>query len=460
MNRVSKRAWALVVLIAILLGGLGFFLGEFFMNASVWVGHTNSPHLFGNSGTAAGSVVDRNGEMLLTIGGASSYAESAAVREAMLHWLGDREGKINAPMVAYYAAEMSDYDLLNGLYSYSDVPGCIELTLSADVQAAALKAMGDHQGVIAVYNYETGEILCAVTTPTYDPDDPPDLSQEELENNEAYDGLYWNRVTRSVYTPGSIFKIVTTAAALETIDDIQQQTFECTGAVAYGPDTVTCENAHGTVDLKKAMRKSCNCAYAQIADQLGADTLMRYVGKFGITTSLKFDGITTKAGSFDLSGAADVEVAWAAIGQYTDQINPLQYMTLMGAIAGGGSGAEPHMVSRVARGEDPVYEVRSTSTGRLVSAETAQILTELMRNNVENNYGSSNFPGLTVCAKSGTSQVGGDQVSNALFSGFVADEEYPLAFIVVVENGGYGSSTCVPIMSEVLAACKDEMDKN
>ena len=459
MNRVSKRAWALVVLIAILLGGMGFFLGEYFINAATWVGHVNSPHLFGNSGTASGSVIDRNGEMLLTIGGGSSYAESAAVRKAMLHWLGDREGKINAPMVASYADEMSDYSIVGGMYSYSDVPGQIQLTVSADIQAAALKAMGDNQGVIAVYNYKTGEILCAVTTPTYDPDDPPDLTQEELETNEAYDGLYWNRVTRSVYTPGSIFKIVTTAAALETIDDIQEQTFECTGTVAYGPDTVTCEAAHGTVDLKKAMRKSCNCAYAQIADQLGADTLQKYAEKLGITSSVKFDGITTQAGSFDLSEAADVQVAWGAIGQYTDQINPLQYMTLMGAIANGGSGAEPHMVSRVTSGEDKVYEARTSYTDRLISAETAEILTEFMRNNVENNYGSGNFPGLTVCAKSGTSQVGGEQVSNALFSGFVADEEYPLAFIVVVENGGYGSSTCVPILSQVLAACKAELDK-
>lgn len=459
MNRVSKRARALIVLIVILLGGLCFFLGEYFINASAWVSHTNSPHLFGNSGSAAGAVTDRNGELLLTIGGSSTYAESAAVRKAMLHWLGDREGRISAPLIAGCADEMSRYNLVNGLYSFSDAPGQIELTLSAEIQAAALKAMGEEQGVIAVYNYETGEVLCAITTPTYDPDDPPELTQEELENNPAYDGLYWNRVTRSTYTPGSIFKVATTAAALETIPDIQEQTFKCTGRVEYGPDAVTCEKAHGTVTLKKALERSCNCAFAQIADQLGAQTLQKYMDKFGITAGLELDGITARAGAFDLTDAADVEVAWAAIGQYTDQIGPLQYMTFMGAIASGGSGAEPYLVSQVFSGEDTVYEARTSSTGRLISRETAEILRELMRNNVENNYGSHNFPGLTVCAKSGTSQVGGDQESNALFAGFVADEEYPLAFIVVVENGGYGSSACVPILSQVLEACKAEMDK-
>ena len=459
MNRVSKRARALIALIVILLGGLCFFLGEYFINASAWVSHTNSPHLFGNSGSAAGAVTDRNGALLLTIGGSSAYAESAAVRKAMLHWLGDREGRISAPLIAGCADEMSRYNLFNGLYSFSDAPGQIELTLSAEIQAAALKAMGEEQGVIAVYNYETGEILCAITTPTYDPDDPPKLTQEELENDPAYDGLYWNRVTRSTYTPGSIFKVATTAAALETIPDIQEQTFKCTGRVEYGPDAVTCEKAHGTVTLKKALERSCNCAFAQIADQLGAQTLQKYMDKFGITAGLELDGITARAGAFDLTDAADVEVAWAAIGQYTDQISPLQYMTFMGAIASGGSGAEPYLVSQVFSGEDTVYESRTSSTGRLISRETAEILRELMRNNVENNYGSHNFPGLTVCAKSGTSQVGGDQESNALFAGFVADEEYPLAFIVVVENGGYGSSACVPILSKVLEACKAEMDK-
>ena len=118
----------------------------------------------------------------------------------------------------------------------------------------------------------------------------------------------------------------------------------------------------------------------------------------------------------------------------------------------------PYLVSEVTRGDDTVYEAKISKTDRLVSEETAEILTEMMANNVKSVYGSKNFPGLTVCAKSGTSQVGGDKTSNALFAGFVADEEYPLAFIVVVENGGYGSSTCVPILSKVLAACKSEMD--
>ena len=93
-----------------------------------------------------------------------------------------------------------------------------------------------------------------------------------------------------------------------------------------------------------------------------------------------------------------------------------------------------------------------------MSAEVARTVKAYMRNNVQTVYGDWNFPGLNVCAKSGTSQQGGEKASNAMFAGFVADEEYPLAFIVVVEGGGYGSSTCVPILSRVLDACKAVID--
>jgi peptidoglycan glycosyltransferase len=93
-----------------------------------------------------------------------------------------------------------------------------------------------------------------------------------------------------------------------------------------------------------------------------------------------------------------------------------------------------------------------------MSPEAAQTLREFMGYNVAAIYGDWNFPGLNVCAKSGTSQLGGGQTSNAMFAGFVEDEAYPLAFIVVIENGGYGSTACVPVLSRVLGECKAVMD--
>ena len=105
------------------------------------------------------------------------------------------------------------------------------------------------------------------------------------------------------------------------------------------------------------------------------------------------------------------------------------------------------------------YIAKEESTEPILSQETAEILQKLMRNNVENYYGDENFEGLHVCAKSGTAELGGDLEPNAMFAGFVADEEYPLAFILVVENAGSGRKTCVPMLSKVLAACKEVLDR-
>ena len=455
MNRVSRRANALLLLVLVLGGGLCFFLYEYFTMADSWVVSPGSPHVFNSSNIGTGQVVDRSGLMLLDLTQSRTYADSNAVRKATIHWLGDRQGRISAPAIAHYGKEMTGYDVFDGLYNYSGSAGVATLTISAEVQKTALKAMGDRKGTIAVYNYKTGEILCAVTTPTYDPDDVPDV---EGDASGAYEGIYLNRFVQSVYIPGSIFKIVTAAAALECVPGIEDMTFTCEGVYQYGIDKVSCEKSHGTKDLKGALASSCNCIFGQIANLVGAENLQKYADKYQITQSVKFDGITTAEGNFDVTDAASVELAWGGIGQYTDQINPCRYMTFMGAIAGGGKAAQPHLVAGVALGDEITYQAKPVSTGRIMDDEVAAILGDYMRNNVKNVYGADNFPGLTVCAKSGTSQLGGGQKSNAMFAGFVADEEYPLAFIVVVENGGYGASTCVPILSKVLASCKSVLD--
>lgn len=455
MNRISRRAGALFLLVALLIGGVGFFLYEYFTQADTWVVSAGSPHVYNSANIGMGSVVDRDGVTLLDITENRTYASDLSIRESTLHWLGDRQGRISAPAVSYYAKEMTGYDLLDGLYSYSGTGGQAVLTLSSAIQKVALEAMEDRKGTIAVYNYKTGEILCAVTTPTYDPDNVPDIEADAL---GIYEGAYLNRFTQSSYVPGSIFKVVTTAAALDIIPDILDQTFKCTGHYEYGTYDVTCEKAHGTLNLKSALAKSCNCSFAQIADQLGAETLEKYVAQFQVTEPVSFDGITTDKGNYDLDGASKVQVAWSAIGQHTDLINPCRYMTFMGMIAGGGQAAEPYLVSQVTADGEITYSAETTMTDRVMSEEVAATLRTYMRNNVETSYGAKNFPGLTVCAKSGTSQLGGDLSPNSMFAGFVTDEEYPLAFMVVVENGGYGSSTCVPILSKVLAACKTQLD--
>ena len=455
MNRVTKRAGIMLVFILLLFAGVSFFVWEFFTKSDQWVTFAGSPHVYENSSNGSGIVTDREGTVLLDTRGDRHYAADADIRRATLHWLGDRQGNISTKVVSHYVAEMSGFDHLDGIYAYGNPGGVAELTISARVQAAALEAMAGRKGTVAVYNYRTGEILCALSTPTFDPDNPPDIASD---GSGAYEGVYVNRFAHSAYIPGSIFKVVTTAAALETVTDIESMSFVCYGEETYGVDKVTCERAHGRLDLKGALANSCNCSFAQIAQLIGPENMMKYVQRYRITQPMSFDGITTVSGNYDVSEAAPVELAWSCIGQYTDQINPCTFMTFMGAIGGGGKAAQPYLVSRIRVGEEITYEAERLAGERILSEELAETLREYMLNNVQTVYGTWNFPGLTVCAKSGTSQLGGGQTSNAMFAGFVADEEYPLAFVVIVENGGYGATTCVPVLAAVLAECKQVLD--
>ena len=349
---------------------------------------------------------------------------------------------------------MTGFGLLNGLYGYGGTGGTAQMTISARVQKVALEAMGKKKGTVAVYNYKTGEILCAVTTPTYDPDNVPDID----ESSEKYEGIYLNRFTQTTYIPGSVFKLVTTAAALDCLEDAEEIEFRCDGVYEMSGGKVKCTGEHGKIGLKRALQKSCNCYFAQLTEALGAEKLEEYVKKFQVTESVTFDGITTAKGSFSVEGASAQQIAWAGIGQHLDLINPCRYLTFMGVIAGGGQAAEPYIVASARSGLFGGYQASKSSTGRLMDKDTAERLTALMRSNVENQYGDDNFPGLTVCAKSGTAEVGGDKEPNATFAGFCTDKDYPLAFMVVVEDAGSGAKTCIPIVSEVLAACKELLD--
>ena len=378
-------------------------------------------------------------------------------RASTMHWLGDRNGSIQAGAVTNYAAIMAGYDKVSGLYDYSGSEGVIRLGLSAAVQNAALEALNGRKGTVGIYNYQTGQILCAVTSPTYDPDNVPDIGGD---TSGKYEGVYLNRFLQSTYVPGSIYKIVTVAAALECVPGIEGMTFYCDGAYEYGTEAVTCETAHGTLDLKGALAHSCNCSFAQIAKLVGRKNMEKYVSKYAVTEPVSFDGVTSARGNYDISNTGGASFAWSCIGQHSDLINPARFMTFLGTIAAGGKGVEPYLVASVERNGETVYEAQAKTTGRIMSEKTAEKLKSYLRNDVQTIYGDGHFPGLSVCAKSGTSQLGGGQKSNAMFAGFLADEAYPLAFIVVVENGGYGSAACVPVLSQVLPVCKAELDQH
>lgn len=458
MKKISGRTVFTTLLSMLVVIGVVCFVCQYFVKADTWITTEGSPHVYSGGNISTGSVRDREGITLLTNGSSRVYADDAMIRKATLHLLGDRDGYIVAPLINNYADKLLNYNKITGLYSTSETGNILNLTLSANACATALEDLGDRKGTVGVYNYKTGEILCMVSSGTFDPDDKP--SSDTIDSDDYYEGVYLNRFTRSTYVPGSIFKLVTAAAAIDNIPDVFDRTFRCEETTIIDGEYVTCESYHGDISFGSGLVKSCNIVFGELAVELGSDTLTRYAEAAGITSSISFDGTTTAAGNFDLSDANYAGLAWAGIGQYTNLINPCQFMTFVGSIANGGVAAKPYVVDTVTTPEGiPVYEAQQDMLDRTMSGDTANTLVDMMRDDVVYNYGTGNFPDVYVCAKSGTAEVDGE-APNAMFAGFAKDPEYPLAFIVIVENAVSGSAVCASIAGDVLAACMNAMDNS
>ncbi len=455
MKKISGRTVFLLILTAILAAGALTFFVQYFLSADSWVKFSGSPHLYTGANLNCGVVTDRSGEQLLDTRQGRAYSDDAATRKAFLHLLGDRDGYISAPMLGAYADQMIGYNKLTGLYGAATGGAATSLTISAAAQKTAMQALDSKRGTVAVYNYKTGEILCAVSAPSYDPDNVPDIAGD---TTGAYDGVYVNRFFDATYTPGSIFKLVTSAAAIDNIPDIYQQTFECNGRQIIGGQEIICSGVHGTTNFSEGLAHSCNIVFGNIAVQLGAKTLEQYARRIGLTSRFDCAGYRTRAGVVDLSKADDGDVAWAGIGQYSVEVNPYSYLRYMGILGGGGTAAEPYLVASITEGDKTLYSAEASSTGQLVNAETAQKMATMMHYNVVSVYGSYQFPNLYVCAKSGTAEQEGKS-AHATFAGFIRDDDYPLAFVVFLENAGAGSAVAAPIAGQVLNACIAAMQK-
>ncbi|MCQ2462035.1 MAG: penicillin-binding protein, partial [Clostridia bacterium] len=268
--------------------------------------------------------------------------------------------------------------------------------------------------------------------------------------SDWYEGVYINRFTSGVFTPGSIFKIITGICAIENIPDIFDRTFTCDGASKIGSGEVICNSVHGEVTFEQALNRSCNSAFSLIADELGKEKLTATVRALGLGKNISFGRITTYRSTFDISKSSALDIGWAGIGQYTTLVNPCQMMVLMGAIANGGTAVNPYLV----KDSSVLGSVLEKEKGKLcsnitLSQETADKMKKLLRSNVENQYYESFRSALEMCGKTGTAEVDGKR-PHSWFVGFSQREDLPYAIVVIVENGGSGSSVAIPIANKVM----------
>ena len=276
MRKIEQRAQICLLLCAALLLGSILFTLRYVLSAGDWVSFAANRHLYNSYGEmAVGQVLDRDGDVLSYVDedGRRAYYANPVVRKATLHAVGDAQGNIGTGALTAFGDELSGYNLLTGVYSPFGAGREVYLTLDAHLNYVAHQAMNGRRGTVAVYNYKTGEILCMYSAPTFDPADPPDLSQDTV---GQYEGVYLNRFFSALYPPGSVFKLVTLSAAMENLSDWDSRTFTCTGATQVGEETVTCQTAHGTLNAEEALAVSCNGFFATLAAELGGDTIAAY----------------------------------------------------------------------------------------------------------------------------------------------------------------------------------------
>ena len=314
MRKIEKRAVVCLALAILLAAGMLVFVIKYFAEGGKWASSAFNRHLYDSNGVLiSGTVLDRDGDVLSSVeNGHRTYYDGAEVRKATLHAVGDLYGKIGTGVLNAFADKLTGYNLLSGAFGAAQGSD-LYLTLDARYNYEAYEALNGHAGTVAVYNYKTGEILCMVSSPSYDPMNVP----ADLEENDRYQGAYLNRFLSSTFVPGSVFKTVTLTAALENLPDAESRTWNCTGSVQIGDETITCSGVHGEQTLKEAFAHSCNVAFAQIAEELGADTLKKYTEKAGLTSACSVDGLPTAKGSFGWEGSRTASWAGRASASIT-----------------------------------------------------------------------------------------------------------------------------------------------
>lgn len=326
----------------------------------------------------------------------------------------------------------------------------IYTTLDSRLQQVAFDSLGVYKGAVIITDVRTGRILAMVSKPDFDPNNI-DVLWDELLSDKANSNLL-NRVTQGLYPPGSTFKIITALEYLrENNNSYDGYRFNCNGKYTLEDTTIKCFHGtvHGSIDFETAFAKSCNSAFADIGS--GLDPV-----KFASTLSqLGFDKEPAYEGPVSVSTTAIGEevdmhnLLQASIGQGQDSMSPLHLNIITAAIAGGGSYMKPHLLDYcISESGSRVYTFPESSGGKLMSPEESEILTELMKQVVENGTGTRLKNELyTAAGKTGSAEFNNysKDDSHAWFTGFAPAEDPEIAVTIIIEGAGSGGEYAVPV---------------
>lgn len=481
---VPLRRLAVVAALMICALMVGVTWWQFVQAGELNADERNTRTIFREFGTYRGSIV---------VGGeAIAYSEPVNTDYGYLRHYTD--GELYAPVTGYYSVvygrsglESAENDILTGQASslfWSRLQdlitgrqprgGSIELTIDPVVQQAAWDALGDQRGAVIASDPRTGEILAMVSKPSFDPNDLAGHNRSVVE--EAWQSLepdplkpLSNRaIAGDTYPPGSVFKLITAAAAIE-LEGMQGDTLVYAPRQLSLPGTshqisnyggAACtSSADETMPLSAAMRISCNTSFAQLGMDLGANSLRDYSEKFGFDAPLGIP-LSVTPSRFP-TNPNEAQTAMTAMGQFDVRVTPMQINLVTAAIANDGVMMQPYLVDTVRTPDLSIESVTEPSVrSQPIRASTAAILQDMMVDVVANGTGSrAQINGVQVAGKTGTAETGrAGEAPHAWFTAFAPADNPQVAVTVVVENGGDGGNeatggrTSAPIARAVIEA--------
>jgi peptidoglycan glycosyltransferase len=395
------------------------------------------------------------GELYAPITGFYSYDQGATALEATYN--GQLAGTADSLFVRR---------LIDTVTGASPQGASVQTTIVPDVQRAATEALGKQKGAVVALNPKTGAVLAMVTSPTYDPND---IATHDVDAaRKSYQALLAdpnkplsNRAAREIYPPGSTFKLVTAAAALE--DGMEPDTkvaapspLRLPGTTTDLPNSTNCGGSE--VTITQALRVSCNTAFASIGLELGQEKMKEQADKFGFN----------QRHLSDVAGVASVfpddmdkaQLALASIGQFDVAASPLQMAMVSAGIANDGVVMDPYIVSMVQAADLKALQTTKPKVlSRAMSADNARKLQQMMVTVVNSGTGgNAKIPGVDVAGKTGTAQSDPKRKPFAWFTSFAPAADPEIAVAVIVEDADIprndiaGGRLAAPIAKKVMEA--------
>lgn len=348
--------------------------------------------------------------------------------------------------------------VLNSLQNRKNQGDSVVTTLNYDIQKAASDALGSNKGAVVVLNPKNGKVLAMVSKPDFDPN-TVSANWESLSSDEENSRLL-NRASLGLYPPGSIFKVVTTLEYMHENDNWRDFSYNCTGSVTKGNTTIHCYNGeqHGTENLKAAFENSCNSAYATIGLTLNLHDFRSLAEKMLFNRTLPTNLKSTTKSRFTLSSDAGYgTVMQTSIGQGDTLVSPLHMAMIASAVANNGTLMEPYMVSRIQNDSGTtIQKFGKEEYGQLMSETDAKRMKKFMRAVVKRGTATAlNGQSYEAAGKTGSAEYNSARDSHGWFIGYAKKGKKKVAIAVIVENGGSGSRSAVPVAKQVFDSCFD-----